>query len=146
MVKVKFKLLRADAKPPMRAHKTDAGWDLFAYGCVINNQTRCWDYGTGIAVEIPPGHFGACFPRSSIRKYGLMLSNSVGVIDAGYRGEIVFSFRNTDPHCNFPERRYNNGDRIGQLVILPLPEVEFVKVSELSNSERGEGGFGSSGA
>ena len=97
---------------------------------------------TGIAVEIPPGYFGAIFPRSSIRNTPLILSNCVGVIDSGYRGEIVFSFRwvNTADGA-----QYKPGDRIGQLVILPLPEVEFEEVLVLSNSQRGTGGFGSTG-
>jgi len=97
---------------------------------------------TGIAVEIPPGYFGAIFPRSSVREKRMMLSNCVGVIDSGYRGEITFSFRLFRDSFG---AEYNPGDRIGQLVILPLPEVEFEEVLVLSESKRGTGGFGSTG-
>ncbi len=99
-------------------------------------------YGTGLAVEIPEGHFGAIFQRSSVKDTCLSLSNAVGVIDSGYRGEIRFVFRRNWTDEADP---YKVGDRIGQLVILPLPAVEFEEASELSPSPRGDGGFGSTG-
>jgi dUTP pyrophosphatase len=98
------------------------------------------EYGTGLAVEIPEGHVGLLFPRSSISNSGLILTNSVGVIDSGYRGEIKFRFK------HIPDTAYYKpGDRIGQLIVMPYPEIDFQEVEELSSTERGEGGFGSSG-
>ena len=96
-------------------------------------------YGTGIALEIPKGFVGLVFPRSSIRKTDLILSNSVGVIDSGYRGEIQATFKRTGL------TKYAVGDRGAQIMIIPHPTIEFNEVSELSNTERGEGGFGSTG-
>jgi dUTP pyrophosphatase len=140
-MKINFIKLHHDAVTPKRAHDTDAGFDLVAIECDFapGGMFVC---KTGIAVEIPSGFFGAIFPRSSIRNTPLILSNCVGVIDSGYRGEIVFSFRwvNTADGA-----QYKAGDRIGQIVILPLPEVEFEEVLVLSESKRGSGGFGSTG-
>ena len=98
-------------------------------------------YGTGIAVEIPEGYVGLVFPRSSVYRHQLALSNCVGVIDSGYRGEIKFMFRIVQPHIS----RYSLGDRIGQLLIMPLQSVELEESDDLSDSDRGNGGFGSSG-
>lgn len=140
-MKINFIKLSKDAVNPNRAHDTDAGFDLVATECDFapGGMFVC---KTGIAVEIPPGYFGAIFPRSSIRNTPLILSNCVGVIDSGYRGEIVFSFRWVNTADGM---QYKAGDRIGQLVILPLPEVEFEEVLVLSESKRGVGGFGSTG-
>ena len=102
-----------------------------------------YEYGTGLAFEIPKGHVGLIFPRSSITaKTTLTLGNSVGVIDSDYRGEVKFQFRKTNPMF---QQDYNVGDRIGQMMILPIPLIELVEVSELSETARGEGGFGSTG-
>jgi dUTP pyrophosphatase len=98
-------------------------------------------YGTGIAVEIPEGNVGYIFPRSSVYKHQVSLANCVGVIDSSYRGEIFLKFRIVQPHIS----RYTVGDKIGQLIIQPYPEIEFEEVDELNESDRGEGGFGSSG-
>lgn len=140
-MKINFIKLSKDAVNPNRAHDTDAGFDLVATECDFapGGMFVC---KTGIAVEIPPGYFGAIFPRSSIRNTPLILSNCVGVIDSGYRGEIVFSFRWVNTADGM---QYKAGDRIGQLVILPLPEVEFEEVLVLTDSPRGTGGFGSTG-
>ncbi len=140
-MKINFTKLSKDAVAPKRAHDTDAGFDLVAIECDFapGGMFVC---KTGIAVEIPSGFFGAIFPRSSIRNTPLILSNCVGVIDSGYRGEIVFSFRWVNTADGM---QYKAGDRIGQLVILPLPEVEFEEVLVLSDSQRGDGGFGSTG-
>jgi dUTP pyrophosphatase len=98
-------------------------------------------YNTGLAIEIPEGHVGLLFPRSSISKTVLSLANSVGVIDSGYRGSIMFKFR-------YPEEGmvYDVGDRVGQIIIMPYPTIEFEETEELSSTERGQGGFGSTGA
>lgn len=144
-VKVKIKRLVSEAVMPRRAHASDAGWDLVAV-------SRKWDadgavvYGTGLAMEIPEGYVGLVFPRSSVAKKDLVLSNCVGVIDSGYRGEVMAKFKLLDPLVGHDEYHwYNVGDRIAQLVIMRLPEVELVESEDLSESDRGEGGYGSSG-
>lgn len=134
---IKIKKLHKDAVIPTKAHTTDAGCDLYATSCHYDNGLII--YGTGIAVEIPEGYVGLVFPRSSIANTHLTLSNSVGVIDSGYRGEVMAKFRKGGT------RGYNVGDRIAQLIILPYPEVVFEEAEELSESDRGTGGYGSSG-
>ena len=167
-LKVKIKKLHKDAVVPTYAHSTDCGMDLTAvsrtfdeYGNVV--------YGFGLAFEIPEGYAGFIFPRSSNHKSGLLLTNSVGVIDAGFRGEVTakFASRDYEPKTRlevvdgdrwhsgvvsrqaiepkFNENNYNIGDRVAQMVILPYPKVEFIEVDELSNTERGTGGYGSTG-
>ena len=140
MIEVKFKKLCAEAVMPTKAHQSDAGADLTATSKKWDDEKQCWIYGTGIATEIPEGYVGLVFPRSSIRKYGLALANSIGVIDSGYRGEIMCSFK---PTGSCPT--YNVGDKIAQLIIMPYPEINYVEATELSDSERGEGGHGSTG-
>ena len=129
-------------KTPSYAKKGDAGIDLMAVS-VIKADDNQVVYGTGIAMEIPKGYVGLVFPRSSIRKYDLELSNSVGVIDSGYRGTIQATF-NTIAGSG-TGKHYNVGDRICQIMIVPYPQVEFEEVDELDETERGEGGFGSTG-
>jgi dUTP pyrophosphatase len=99
-------------------------------------------YGLGIALEIPEGFVGLVFPRSSIRKTDLSLTNCVGVIDSGYRGELQATFRK---HRGVASTIYAVGDRVAQIMIIPHPPIEFKEVDELTNTERGEGGFGSTG-
>jgi dUTP pyrophosphatase len=96
---------------------------------------------TGIAIEIPEGYYGMIVPRSSISKTGLILSNSCGTIDCGYVGPITFKFL----IINNSQTQYESGDRIGQIIIRKLEDVEFIEVDELGDSERGAGGFGSTG-
>jgi len=143
-INVSIKKLHEDAKIPTYAHPTDAGMDLYAvddgkakmaHGCHIYTE-----YDTGIAVAIPEGYVGLVFPRSSISKQTLSLANSVAVIDANYRGPIKLRFR------VFGDIEYTKGDRIGQLVIMPYPKVCFTEVDELDDTDRGDGGFGSSGS
>jgi len=137
-MKVKMKKLDVEAVIPRYAKPGDAGMDLTA---VWKNQTMdVVTYGTGLAVEIPSGYVGLLFPRSSIYKTKMSLTNAVGVIDSGYRGEIMMKFKVTDKRV-----MYKVGDRVGQLVIMPYPEVEFEEVDELSESSRGSGGYGSTG-
>lgn len=143
-MQVKIKRLNDKAILPTKAHATDAGCDLYATSCDISVPDRMASYGTGIAVEIPQGYVGLVFPRSSICKQHLSLSNSVGVIDSGYRGEIMAKF-NLLSDGSDTYSVYNVGDRIAQLIIMPYPEVTFEEVDELSESDRGEGGYGSSG-
>ena len=140
---VKIKKLNENAVIPTYAKDGDAGMDLVATS-VISETPKQITYGTGISMEIPEGFVGLVFPRSSIRKYDLTLSNSVGVIDSGYRGELQATFNKTN-HSLQRVDDYKVGDRIAQIIILPYPKVMFREVEELSDTERGEGGFGSTG-
>jgi len=137
-MKVKVKKLHPNAVIPTYAKPGDAGLDLVAVKCV--DFAEYTQYYTGLAMEIPQGYVGLLFPRSSIstKKY-MQLANSVGVIDSSFRGEICMRFRES------ADNGYKAGDRIGQLIIMPYPEVELMEVDELSSSERGVGGFGSTG-
>lgn len=139
-MQVKIKRLSDKATLPTKAHATDAGYDLYAASSSVDKDYNIV-YGTGVAVEIPTGYVGLVFPRSSIASKDIMLSNSVGVIDSGYRGEIMAKFKRVTGELD----SYQVGDRIAQLIIIPYPEVTFVEVDELSESDRGEGGYGSSG-
>lgn len=144
-LKVRFKKLHPDAVTPTYAKDGDAGLDLTAITVTENLGVPYIEYGTGIAVEIPNGYVGLIFPRSSVSKLeNFYLKNSVGVIDSGYRGEIKLRFHKEKSEL-YPSERYEVGDKIGQLIILPYPTIYLEEVEELSNTERGEGGFGSTG-
>ncbi len=138
-MKVKIKKLHPDAIIPSYAKDGDAGLDLTAVTSEIS--TTQIKYGTGLAIQIPKGYVGLIYPRSSIYKYSLSLSNCVGVIDSGYTGEISFVFNSHEKTTNW----YQHGDRIGQLIIMPYPQIEFEEVAELSETARGSSGYGSSG-
>lgn len=138
-LQIKFKRLTDTAKAPERAFSSDAAFDLFVNDAMGFDWG--WEFSTGIAVEIPEGYFGLLRPRSSLRVYGLIHVSS-GIIDSGYRGEIKFSC--STKHYG-PDKSYDVGDKCCQLIILPLPKVEFVEVQELSPSPRGAGGHGSTG-
>ena len=140
-MKVKIKKVHSDAVKPKYAKESDAGMDLVATS-IIENTSFQITYGLGIAMEIPDGMVGLVFPRSSIRNTELILSNSVGVIDAGYRGELQATFNKLN---GLDSIAYNVGDRIAQIIIVPHPIVQIVEVDELSESKRGSGGFGSTG-
>ena len=140
-MQVKIKKLNPLAEIPSYAKSGDAGMDLVATR-IISNTTFDVSYGTDLAMEIPNGFVGLVFPRSSIRKYELVLSNSVGVIDSGYRGELQATFKKEN---GLDSLAYKVGDRIAQIMIIPHPPIEFQEVDELSDTERGEGGFGSTG-
>lgn len=159
-MKVKIKKLNPNAVVPTKAHPTDAGFDLTATSRTIDEYGNIV-YGTGLAFEIPEGYVGYIFPRSSISKKDVMLTNAVGVIDSGYRGEVMAKFKPTvrafksdherckniifsDLHNN-TVTAYNVGDRIAQLIIMPLPKIELEETTELSSTDRGTGGYGSSG-
>jgi len=140
-MKVRIKKLSENAVIPTYAKDGDAGMDLVATR-IISNTTFDVSYGTDLAMEIPNGFVGLVFPRSSIRKYELVLSNSVGVIDSGYRGELQATFKKEN---GLDSLAYKVGDRIAQIIIIPYPPIEFDEVAELSDTERGDGGFGSTG-
>ncbi len=143
-MKVKIKKVHPNAVIPSYAKSGDAGMDLVATS-IIGETLGSITYGLGIALEIPEGFVGLVFPRSSIRKTNLQLSNSVGVIDSGYRGELQATFNKIQGVDNVERENYKVGDRVCQIMIIPHPTIEFNEVNELSNTERGEGGFGSTG-
>lgn len=185
-MKVKIKKIHPDAVIPTYAHIGDAGMDLTAVSRTFDKHGAVV-YGTGLAFEIPQGYVGLLFPRSSNAKKDLLLSNSVGVIDSTYRGEVTFKFKpsllvcdkdsigkdegNYDGHEtddwskeyvtfhgrmeNYPDipegclpfqpRMYEVGDRIGQIIIMPYPHIEFEEVEKLTDTDRGAGGYGSTG-
>ena len=135
--------LKDEAVAPSRAHPGDAGLDLYACEAAHLGPGERWSVGTGVAVEIPEGCAGMVLPRSGIaRDHGIALVNSPGLIDAGYRGEVRVLLLNTDPAETF---RVEPGERIAQLVVVPVGLPEPVEVEALSESSRGDGGFGSSG-
>ena len=138
---MKIKLLNKQAVLPKRAHESDAGYDLTATSRIDDSERGIITYGTGIAIQIPNGYVGLLFPRSSVYKTGLSLCNAVGVLDSGYQGEIMFKYRIVDDRLN----HYKPGDRIGQLVIVPILTPELEIVDELDATDRGSGGFGSTG-
>lgn len=185
-MKVRFKKLVPNAVAPTKAHPTDAGFDLTATSRIFDKEGNA-TYGFGLSLEIPKGYVGMIFPRSSIAKKDLALSNCVGIIDSSFRGEIKAKFKPTLVYVdkgrsgkdgndyngtdqtdlqtqevtfhgrkkNYPDvgkgrlpfmpRVYEIGDRIAQIIIMPYPEVEFEEADELSDSDRGDGGFGSTG-
>ena len=138
---VNIKKLHEDAIVPVYAKEGDAGLDLVATS-IISDTTYQVTYGTGLAVEIPKGYMGLIFPRSSVRNYQLTLSNSVGVIDSGYRGEIQVTFNKT---FGMDSIKYSVGERVAQIVVVGYLPIAFVEAKELGNTTRGTGGFGSTG-
>lgn len=152
MTQIKFKLAPG-GRMPTKGHPTDAMWDVYAASRTIENEYIT--YGLGFSTELPEGWAGQFYPRSSISNTDLVLCNSVGVIDEGYRGEWSARFRPALRLRDFPWERawmpdhnldtYNVGDRIGQICFFPLPAYELVEVEELTTTTRGDGGFGSTG-
>lgn len=162
-MQVKFKKLHKKAVMPTKAHPTDAGFDMVAVTKTVTD--KYVEYGTGIATEIPAGFVGLGFANSRVSKYDLDLANCVAIIDAPYRGEIRFRYKHTvhpqtailahkTKYFNlvkdvepipipFSPKEFNVGDVVGQLIIIPIPDIEFVEVDELDETDRGEGGFGS---
>jgi dUTP pyrophosphatase len=174
-MQVKIKRLSENAVVPTYGKPGDAGMDLTATTMHFDAEGNVV-YGTGMAFEIPEGYVGLLFPRSSNAKKDLLLTNSVGVIDSGYRGEVSFKFKpaaffaddawaepgtigndsetfdytilpkgQNQDHHGYEPQFYKVGERVGQIIIMPYPQVTFEEVSELSSTERGEGAFGSTG-
>ena len=148
---VKIKKVHPNAVLPTYAKDGDAGMDLTATSKYFDEYGNIC-YGVGLAFEIPKGYVGLIFPRSSICKNQLLLSNAVGVVDSGYRGEISVRFKpsialDNDKYA-VTERIYpvyNIGERVAQIIVMPYPQIQFELVEELSQTERGEDGYGSSG-
>ena len=135
-----MKKIHKNAVIPSYAKEGDAGMDLTAVSREIDSDGNiCYDIG--LAFEIPKGYMGLIFPRSSNAKKDLILSNSIGLIDSGFRSNVTLKFK---PLMEAKEI-YEVGDRIGQIVIMPYPKIEFEEVEELSQTERGLGGYGSTG-
>jgi dUTP pyrophosphatase len=166
-MKVKIKKLHPNAVIPKYAKKGDAGLDLTAternyFVDDTNDLPDYIEYKTGLSIEIPEGYVGLLFPRSSNSKKDLYLANHVGVIDSGYRGEVTFRYK-IDQDYDFIDKQdrdlfvykqndilydanvYSVGDKVGQLIIIPYPQIEFEEVKELSVTDRGTRGYGSTG-
>lgn len=152
-MKIQITKIREDAKLPTRGSDAAAGYDLYACKLDIKDDKNP-DYlrikplttvmvGTGVAVAIPEGYFGGIYARSGLAtKQSLRPANCVGVIDSDYRGELIVALHNDSDKI----QEIKVGDRIGQLVVQPFEPVDFEEVSELEDTERGEGGFGSTGS
>ena len=135
--------LRDDAVLPSSAHSGDAGFDLSACEEITIGVGERAAVGTGIAVEIPDGHAGLVVPRSGLAlRHGISMVNSPGVIDAGYRGEVRLLLLNTDNASAFT---VEPGMRVAQLLVVPLADIELIETDEATATDRGVGGFGSSG-
>jgi len=143
-MKVRFKKTHKLAVTPAYATAGDACMDLYAVSVDCDAKGNIV-YDTGIAMEIPEGHVGLLFPRSSISKTSMMLRNAVGVIDSGYRGTVKLKFKSFGSTTGEKTDIYVSGDRVGQIMIIQRPEIEFEEVDDLTESERGQGGFGSTG-
>lgn len=170
---VNIKKLHPNAIIPTYAHEGDMGMDITAMDVVYDQDRDCFVYHTGLAFEVPKGYGMLLFPRSSNRNTNAYMTNHVGVLDSGYRGELLLCFKNRTDYkfldkvnelvslynklavrMHIPIKKpisanllapYDVGDRIAQLVIIPYPTIEFKEIEELSETERGEGGHGSSG-
>ncbi|MDX6427288.1 MAG: dUTP pyrophosphatase [Gaiellaceae bacterium] len=142
MIELPIRRLRPDAVVPARAYSGDAGLDLSSCERVELAPGERALVPTGLAVAIPEGYGGFVQPRSGLAtKHGISIVNTPGLVDSGYRGELLVNLVNTDKHEAFV---VEPGMRIAQLVILPIPDLELVEVDELPESERGVRGFGSS--
>jgi dUTP pyrophosphatase len=140
---VEFTRLRGEGRSPEQARDHDAGYDLFAAERATIAPGERGSVGTGIAVAIPEGHAGLVLPRSGLAaRHGITLVNAPGLIDAGYRGEVRILLLNTDTERPF---QVEPGDRIAQLLITPVAGPRFVEATELTETARGEAGFGSTG-
>ena len=142
-VSVPVKRLDETLAAPAYAYSGDAGLDLHAAEDAVLAPFERKAVSCGIALAIPEGHAGLVMPRSGLAvKHGISIVNSPGLIDSNYRGEIKAVLVNLDPNAEF---RITKGDRIAQLVIVAVPEVALVETEDLGDTERGQGGFGSSG-
>ena len=139
---MKIKRLNEKAIIPKRGSSSAAGYDIYSTETISIPAGETRLIGTGLSMEIPENYFGGIFARSGLAvKEGLRPANCVAVIDADYRGEVKVPLHNDSTEC----REITEGERIAQLVILPFLPVEFEETDELSETDRGEGGFGSTG-
>jgi dUTP pyrophosphatase len=165
-LQVKFKKLREDAVVPTYAMPGDACMDITAVDVEYDLQNDRYIYHTGLAFEVPEGYYMDLRPRSSNTKTDVYIPNAPGTLDSGYRGELLVVFKNRDklpitPYLTLSHDQntvinayantisalapYKVGERVCQMMILPYPKIELVEVTELSETERGDGGFGHTG-
>jgi dUTP pyrophosphatase len=136
-------VLIATGETPVYAHPGDAGADLFAAESLVLEPGARATVGTGVSIALPNGYVAFVVPRSGLAmRHGITIVNSPGTVDAGYRGEIRITMLNTDTEVPFP---IEVGDRIAQLIVMPVSRATFIPVVKLPGSHRGEGGFGSTG-
>lgn len=141
-VKIKIKKLHEMARMPKQATNESAGFDLHCIESFTIHPGEHLTVGTGLAFELPTGYAMLVYPRSgNAKKHGLTLSNAVGVVDSDYRGEVKVLLHHTGDH----NVSFQAGDRVAQAIIHKLPNIELVECAELSVTERGSGGFGSTG-
>lgn len=144
-VLVKYKKVRKDAREPYRATEGAAGYDLYCVQKDYDSVAGATIYHTGLAFEIPEGHVGMLFPRSSLYRKDMMMPYSIGIIDSDYRGEVLAIYKNIR-QTQYPYREeYNIGERCCQLLIVRLPTVLWKEAETLSETDRGSGGHGSTG-
>lgn len=141
-MELKFKRMHDNAVLPVKGREGDAAFDLVATEEVVDLENRNLTYKLGWAVEIPTGYVGLLAARSSVTNKDIILGNSVGIIDENYRGELMVKFKSTIPRG---ARKYDVGERVAQLMVVPVLNLQPIEVPELSESNRGEAGFGSSG-
>ena len=139
MIDVKIRKVHPDAVIPFRAHATDAGMDVTAISMEMTEDYV--EYDTGLQFQLPEGYAMLIFPRSSNSKKDLLLCNSVGILDAGYTGNLKLRFKLMTE--GYTEKIYNPGDKVGQIMIIPYPEINFIETEVFNETERGNGGFGS---
>ena len=139
MIDVKIRKVHPDAVIPFRAHATDAGMDVTAISMEMTEDYV--EYDTGLQFQLPEGYAMLIFPRSSNSKKDLLLCNSVGILDAGYTGNLKLRFKLTTE--GYTEKIYNPGDKVGQIMIIPYPEINFIETEVFNETDRGDGGFGS---
>ena len=139
MIDVKIRKVHPDAVIPFRAHATDAGMDVIAISMEMTEDYV--EYDTGLQFQLPEGYAMLIFPRSSNSKKDLLLCNSVGILDAGYTGNLKLRFKLMTE--GYTEKIYNPGDKVGQIMIIPYPEINFIETEIFNETERGDGGFGS---
>ena len=139
MVDVKIRKVHPDAVIPFRAYATDAGMDVTAISMEMTEDYV--EYDTGLQFQLPEGYAMLIFPRSSNSKKDLLLCNSVGILDAGYTGNLKLRFKLITE--GYTEKIYNPGDKVGQIMIIPYPEINFIETEVFNETERGNGGFGS---
>lgn len=151
---IKVKKSNSTIPTPKYSIEGDAGLDLTAIQ-ILKSDYKSVIYDTGLAFEIRDGYIGFVFPRSSVRKYDLIMANSVGVVDSNYRGTVQVSFKRTLTGSfkyllnligfRFDLKEYEHGDRVCQLIILPYPQIKLKVVEELTETKRGDNGHGSTG-
>ncbi len=142
MKTIKIKTLKLFHSLPKRATELSAGWDLFCPKDTLILASDQRTIGCGFALEIPEGHFISLYPRSSIGKRGLIIPNSVGIIDEDYTGEIKVMLQNIGQ----VDQEIRAGDRIAQMILMKYEPIGFEVVAEIKETNRGSGGFGSTGA